>query len=215
MSDLTLVIGNKNYSSWSLRPWILMRTLGIDFAERLIPFDYEGGNAAIKAVSPSGRVPMLIDGALKIWESLAIFEYLAERFPARAVWPDDTARRAEARSVSCEMATGFFSLRGQCPFNLHRKTAPISVDASLAGDVQRIDTLWQTLLEKHGGPFLFGAFSGADAMFAPVVGRFRSYGLNRSPAAQLYMDAVAGLPAWKEWETAALAETWIVAGSEV
>jgi glutathione S-transferase len=112
MSELTLVIGNKNYSSWSLRPWIAMKTLGIDFRETMIPFDFEGGNTAIKAVSGSGKVPMLIDGDLKIWESLAILEYFAERFPERNVWPADAARRAVARSVASEMATGFFALRG-------------------------------------------------------------------------------------------------------
>lgn len=215
MSEMTLVIGNKNYSSWSLRPWIAMKTFGIAFRETLIPFDFEGGNSAIKAVSASGKVPMLIDGDLKVWESLAILEYLAERFPEHNVWPGDAAARAEARSVSSEMATGFFALRGQCPFNLHRKPSPLPPDAGRAADVARIDAIWSSLLEKSGGPFLFGAFSAADAMFAPVVGRFRSYELTPSPIAARYMDAMTALPAWKEWETAALAETWIVAGSEI
>lgn len=215
MSELTLVIGNKNYSSWSLRPWIAMKAFGIAFRETLIPFDFEGGNTEIKAVSGSGKVPMLIDGDLKIWESLAILEYLAERFPDRNVWPADAAQRAVARSVASEMATGFFALRGQCPFNLHRKPAPLPADAARAADVARVDTIWQTLLEKSGGPFLFGAFSAADAMFAPVVGRFRSYDLTPSPVAARYMDAMVALPAWQEWETAALAETWIVAASEI
>jgi len=215
MGDLNLVIGNKNYSSWSLRPWIALKTLGIPFQETLIPFDFEGGNKEIKAVSSSGKVPMLIDGDLKIWESLAILEYLAERFPDRNVWPADAAGRAVARSVSSEMATGFFALRGQCPFNLHRKPAPLPADAARSADVARIDTIWRTLLEKSGGPFLFGAFSAADAMFAPVVGRFWSYELTPSPIAARYMEAIMALPAWKEWERAALAETWIVAGSEI
>ena len=215
MADMTLVIGNKNYSSWSLRPWIAMKTLGIAFQETLIPFDFEGGNTDIKAVSASGKVPMLIDGDLKVWESLAILEYLAERFPEHKVWPGDAAARAEARSVASEMATGFFALRGQCPFNLHRKPSPLPADAGRAADVARIDAIWSSLLEKSGGPFLFGAFSAADAMFAPVVGRFRSYELTPSPIAARYMEAMTALPAWKEWETAALAETWIVAGSEI
>lgn len=215
MSEITLVIGNKNYSSWSLRPWIAMKTFGIGFRETLIPFDFEGGNRAIKAVSASGKVPMLVDGDIKVWESLAILEYLAERFPEHNVWPADAAGRAEARSVSSEMATGFFALRGQCPFNLHRKPSPLSADAARAADVARIDAIWSALLEKSGGPFLFGAFSAADAMFAPVVGRFRSYELTPSPIAARYMESVMALPAWKEWEAAALAETWIVAGSEI
>ncbi len=215
MSEMTLVIGNKNYSSWSLRPWIAMKTLGIDFRETLIPFDFESGNPAIKAVSASGKVPMLIDGDVKIWESLAILEYLAERCPEHHVWPADAASRAEARSVSSEMATGFFALRGQCPFNLHRKPSLLPADAALAADVARIDAIWSSLLEKSGGPLLFGTFSAADAMFAPVVGRFRSYGLTPSATAARYMEAITVLPAWKEWETAALAEIWLVAASEI
>ncbi len=133
---------------------------------------------------------MLIDGDLKVWESLAILEYLAERFPERNVWPADVARRAEARSVASEMATGFFALRGQCPFNLHRRPSPLPADAALAADVARIDAIWRSLLEKSGGPFLFGAFSAADAMFAPVVGRFRSYELTPSQSAARYMEAI-------------------------
>ena len=215
MSELTLVIGNKNYSSWSLRPWIAMKTFGIAFRETLIPFDFEGGNTEIKAVSASGKVPMLIDGDIKVWESLAILEYLAERFPEHNVWPADAASRAEARSVASEMATGFFALRGQCPFNLHRKPSPLPADAGRAADVARINAIWSSLLEKSGGPFLFGGFSAADAMFAPVVGRFRSYALTPSPIAARYMEAMTALPAWKEWEAAALAETWIVAASEI
>ena len=215
MSELTLVIGNKNYSSWSLRPWIALKTFGMAFRETLIPFDFEGGNKDIKAVSASGKVPMLIDGDVKVWESLAILEYLSEQFPEHNVWPAGAASRAEARSVASEMATGFFALRGQCPFNLHRKPSPLPADAARAADVARIDAIWNSLIEKSGGPFLFGAFSAADAMFAPVVGRFRSYELTPSSTAARYMEAMTALPAWKEWETAALAETWIVAASEI
>jgi glutathione S-transferase len=215
MGELTLVIGNKNYSSWSLRPWIAMKALGIPFREELIPFDFEAGNPAIKDVSLSGKVPLLIDGDLKVWETLAILEYLAERFPGKHVWPEGVSARSLARSMSAEMATSFFALRGQCPFNLHRKPAAIAVDAPLAADIGRIDSLWRDCLDKSGGPFLFGVFSAADAMYAPVVGRFHNYALAPSAEAQAYMDAVRQLPAFVAWETDALQERWIVRQSEV
>ena len=216
MTGLKLIIGNKNYSSWSLRPWIAMKATGIPFTEALIPFDFEGGNPAIKAVSESGKVPLLIDGELKVWESLAIIEYLAERYPEAGLWPSDRAARAAARSISAEMASSFFALRGQCPFNLHRKPVPIEQDAALRADIVRIDRIWTENIDRYGGPFLFGpAFSGADAMFAPIVGRFEAYALAPSKIAKAYMDAVRALPAWQAWKTAALAETWLVPGSEV
>jgi glutathione S-transferase len=215
MGELILVIGNKNYSSWSLRPWIAMKALGIPFREELIPFDFEAGNPDIKKVSSSGKVPLLVDGDLKVWETLAILEYLAERFPDKKVWPEEVSARAVARSISAEMATGFFALRGQCPFNLHRKPDAIAVDAPLASDIARIDALWRDCLDKSGGPFLFGVFSAADAMYAPVVGRFHNYGLTPSSEAQVYMETVRQHPSWVEWETEAFQERWIVAQSEV
>lgn len=215
MSELTLVIGNKNYSSWSFRPWIAMRVLGIAFAEHLVPFDYENGNPAIKAISPSGKVPLLIDGDLKIWETLAIIEYLHERFPEQQVWPEDVSARAAARSIASEMAAGFSALRRQCPFNLRRKPSPIEIDAPLAADIARVDEIWRRCLDVSKGPFLFGGFSAADAMYAPVVGRFHHYGLTPSAEAAAYMRAMRQLPAWAEWEGAALQEPWVVPQGEV
>jgi glutathione S-transferase len=216
MTGLKLIIGNKNYSSWSLRPWIAMKAKNIHFTEELIPFDFDSGNPAIKAVSASGKVSLLVDGDLKVWESLAIIEYLAERFPEAGLWPADRAARATARAISAEMASSFFALRGQCPFNLHRKPVPIQRDAALEADIARVDRIWSENLEKHGGPFLFGkAFLGADAMYAPIVGRFEAYGLTPSKTAEAYMDAVRALPAWQAWKTAALAEAWLVRASEV
>jgi glutathione S-transferase len=215
MSDLTLYIGNKNYSSWSLRPWIAMRVFNIPFREVLIPFDFGSGNPDIKAVSVSGRVPLLTDGGVKIWETVAILEYLAELFPEKAIWPSDRTARAVARAISSEMATGFFSLRNHCPFNMHRIPKPLADPSLLSADVNRIDAIWKSCLETSGGPFLFGKFSAADAMYAPVVSRFNTYDLTPSDTAAAYMSAIKSLPAWSEWESEALKESWIVTQSEI
>ena len=215
MTDLILYIGNKNYSSWSLRPWIAMRAFDIPFKEVLIPFDFEDGNPNIKAISQSGRVPLLMDGGLKVWESLAILEYLAELFPEKAIWPADNAARALARSISSEMATGFSGLRNHCPFNMHRTPKPLADASGVSADVARIDAIWTACLEKSGGPYLFGAFSAADAMYAPIVSRFSSFDLTPSATAAAYMTAIKSLPAWAEWEGEALKESWIVSGSEI
>jgi glutathione S-transferase len=215
MSDLTLYIGNKNYSSWSLRPWIAMRVFDIPFREVLIPFDFDSGNPDIKAISPSGRVPLLIDGRFNIWESVAILEYLAELFPEKAIWPTGRAARALARSISSEMATGFSALRNHCPFNMHRAPKALVDPSVLSPDVTRIDAIWKSCLEMSGGPFLFGEFSAADAMYAPIVSRFSSFDLMPSETAAAYMSAIKSLPAWSEWEGEALKESWIVTQSEI
>jgi len=215
MTDLTLYIGNKNYSSWSLRPWIAMRVFDIPFEEVLIPFDFDAGNPDIKAISQSGRVPLLMDGGLKIWESLSILEYLAELFPEKAIWPEERATRALARSVSSEMATGFSGLRNHCPFNMHRPSKPLADVAGVSADVAHVDAIWTSCLEMSGGPYLFGAFSAADAMYAPIVSRFSSYELTPSAKAAAYMTTIKSLPAWAQWEGEALEESWIVRQSEI
>jgi glutathione S-transferase len=214
MAELTLYIGNKNYSSWSFRPWLAMEATGIAFEERLIPFDFEGGNTAIKAISPSGKVPVLEHGTLQVWETLAILEYLAELFPEKGLWPFDRTMRSQARAAASEMASGFFALRSACPFNMHRPFSSIALNDGLKADIERIDRIWRTCLEKFGGPFLFGAFSAADAMYAPVVSRFETYCLPVSSTAETYMEAVKELPAWKKWRKSALDERWIVSEEE-
>ncbi len=216
--ELTLYIGNKNYSSWSFRPWIALTAADVPFREVLIPFDDAGGNPKFREISPTGRVPSLHHGEFRIWESLAIIEYAAELFPEKAIWPKAVADRAVARAVSMEMLSGFRSLRNACPMNIRRPKArldlPKDVQAGVDADVARISEIWTELTARSGGPYLFGAFSAADAMFAPVVNRFEAYDLVSDRAVLDYMAAMKAHPAWKAWETAALAETWIVPADE-
>jgi len=213
---MQLVIGNKNYSSWSFRPWIAMKALGIPFDEILIPFGSPLGNpdfkARLAAYTPAGLVPVLIDGDTHVWETLAIMEYLAEKHPN--VWPADTKARAEARALSSEMHAGFSALRGACPMNIRRPIRPRELGAAAQTNVKRIDEIFSGCLARYGGPFLFGKFSAADAMYAPVVARLNTYGIKVSGAAQSYIDAMMALPAWAEWRAGALKETWIVAEDE-
>lgn len=216
MSDLELIIGNKTYSSWSMRPWIALRHSGIAFREMLIPFDFEGGNGVIKAASPSGKVPILKDGALTVCDSLAILEYVAERHPEAGLWPADRSVRARARSISAEMHAGFAALRTACPMNMRRAPAAVAPSEALNADVARIVAIWRECLERSGGPFLFGTFTNADAVYAPVVNRFLCYRLAEGDdAVARYSATVTGLEAWKEWEEAARAETWKVPQFEV
>lgn len=214
MSELVLYIGNKNYSSWSFRPWIALKAAGIPFEERLIPFDFAAGNPEIKAVSPSGKVPLLVDGDLRIAESLAIIEYAAELFPDRPVWPKDRAARAMARSMSMQMATGFAALRSTCPMNLRRPKRAIPVSDEVREDVARIEEIWHSCLKSSKGPFLFGAFSAADAMFAPVVNRLDAYCLTDHPVTSTYIAAMKNHPGWRAWEEEARKEPWIVEEDE-
>ncbi|MFN3657687.1 MAG: glutathione S-transferase family protein [Pseudolabrys sp.] len=215
---LTLVIGNKNYSSWSLRPWIAMKVAGIAFDETLIPL-YEPGSAEeIRKYSPAGKVPVLIDGDQHIWESLAILEHLAERFPDAGLWPKDARARSHARVVAAEMHAGFQPLRKACTMNLWLPVKPRPQADDVMDNVRRIEALWADcrarLGKDAGGPFLFGAFGAADAMYAPVVARFHNYGLPVSRDTRAYMDAVMALPAWKEWTAAAMQEKWIMRHNE-
>jgi glutathione S-transferase len=215
MDKPTLFIANKNYSSWSFRPWMALTGAGVDFEEVLIPFDFPGGNPEIKAVSPTGRVPVLQHGALKIWESLAIIEYVAELHPQAGLLPSDRAERALARSVSMEMLSGFGALRNACPMNIRRPKGRIALPDGVKADIDRIETIWRDLLQKSGGPFLFGSFSGVDAMFAPVVNRFDIYDLVSRGDTLVYMETMKAHPAWRKWEEAARAEPWIVEEDEV
>ena len=215
MSDLTLYIGNKKYSSWSLRPWLAMEAAGIPFKEVLIPFDFPAGNPRFREVSPVGQVPVLHHGRFRVWESLAIIEYVAELYPEAQLWPADRVERAAARAVSAEMHAGFRALRGACPMNFGRKPAPLAVDDAVKADVRRIETLWADALEASGGPFLFGSFSAADAMYAPVVNRFEVYELTDNATSLAYMNAIKSVPAFQRWRDGALAESWVVPEDEV
>jgi glutathione S-transferase len=210
---LQLVIGNKNYSSWSMRPWLALRANRIAFDEVFIPL-YTGDDdkKRILGFTHSGKVPALIDGDVTIWDSLAIIEYLAEGFPEARLWPEDRARRAHARSISAEMHSGFVALRTECGMNLHRPVGAITLSADAHANIARIRQIWIECRERYGkfGPFLFGAFGGADAMFAPVVHRFRTYAIAVEPEAQDYMNTVMSLPAFQEWTTAGLAETLVI-----
>jgi glutathione S-transferase len=214
---LTLVIGNKNYSSWSFRPWIALRAAGIPFEEVVIPLYEPGSKEQILQYSPAGKVPILIDGDVRVWESLAILDYLAERFPQARLWPADAAARAHARAIAAEMHAGFAPLRRHCPMNMWRTVKPRELTPEVAADVKRIDAIFSECRERfgQGGEFLFGAFGAADAMYAPVVSRLATYGIAVGAAAEAYKQAVMALPAWAEWRAAALKEPWIMANAEV
>jgi glutathione S-transferase len=211
---MKLYIGNKNYSSWSFRSWIAMSHFGVEFEEIMIPFNDDAGNPKFREFSPTGKVPTLVDGDLTVWESLAILEYLADRFPENAFWPQDIKARALARAAAHEMHGGFSSLRSECPMNIRRTIRAIPVSDGVRRDVERVETLWSDCLERSGGPFLFGDFSIADAMFAPVVNRLEIYELSGHSAVAAYSEAMKGLDPWKRWEKAARAEPWIVPADE-
>ncbi|MGE0750143.1 MAG: glutathione S-transferase family protein [Variibacter sp.] len=212
---LTLWIGNKKYSSWSLRPWIALKVAGIPFEEVLVPLRTDEFKSRVREVSPAGRVPVLRDGDAVVWESLAILEHLAERFPDARLWPAEPNARAHARSIAAEMHGGFGALRSHCPMNMARQR-PRALTPEVEADVRRIDAMWSDARARFGkgGPFLFGAFSAADAMYAPVVSRFVSYEIGVSRAARDYMAAVTALPAYAEWKAAGLAEPWVLAGND-
>ena len=212
---LQLYIGNKNYSSWSMRPWVLLRQAGIPFEEVLARFDSFDPDSKFKAtiagISPTGKVPVLVDGKLAIWDTLAIAEYLAETYPEKHLWPQDKAARARARSVCAEMHSGFTALRGACPMNIEAHLPEVGAliwrdKPAVRADVQRLVDMWTGLLEQHGGPMLFGAFTIADAFYAPVCMRLHSYGLPVPEHIQAYVQRVRALPGVKAWIDGALAE---------
>lgn len=215
--SLRLIIGNKNYSSWSLRPWLAMKVAGIAFEESLIALDTPDFKAQVAAISGAGKVPVLIDGDTHVWDSLAILEYLAEKFPTARMWPDQQRARAHARAVAAEMHSGFLPLRRHLPMNIRRLVKPRTLDAAAAADVARIDAIWKECRAQFGGSgaFLYGEFGAADAMYAPVVWRFHTYAVEVSAAARAYMDAVMALPASGEWREAARREPWVLAHDEV
>jgi glutathione S-transferase len=215
-SSMKLIIANKLYSSWSLRPWILMQALGIPFEEEVIPLYRPETAASIAKHSPAGRVPVLLDGARTGWDSLAICEYANERWLAGAGWPADLDRRALARSAAAEMHSGFGALRAQLPMSVRRRPNAYRWDDAAQRDIDRVQALWRQLRANAGdGPFLLGAFGIVDAMFAPVCVRFRAFGAAVDATAAAYMATVFALPAFREWEAAALAETAVLAADEL
>ncbi len=211
MTRPILIMANKAYSSWSLRPWLLMRVLAIPFDEVMIPLYAPETVAAIARYSPAGKVPVLLDGDVTVWESLAIIEHLAAVHPDVPIWPRDLAARALARSLSAEMHAGFPSLRRTMPMNMRREPKPpVGGWDTARADIERIEAAWSDARTRHGtgGPFLLGAFSAADAMFAPVVNRFHAYAVPVGTATRAYMDAMMALPAWREWRHDAEGEQW-------
>jgi glutathione S-transferase len=212
VADRRLVIGNKGYSSWSLRGWLGLKQTGLAFEEILIPLDRPESAAALAMHSPSRRVPVLVDGGSRIWETIAILEYCAEIAPQAGLWPADRARRAHARAISAEMHSGFANLRRHLPMDLKRKPEPRAYPEEVAADIARIEAIWAECLAQRpkGGPFLFGAFSAADAMFAPVATRFRSYAVPVSAMSRDYCDAIFDHPPMREWVAAGLKEPWVI-----
>ena len=203
----TLFIGNKNYSSWSLRPWILMRVLEIPFEEELIPFDVGTSFDKFRSFSRSGLVPCLHDGETVVWDSLAIAEYLAESHPR--VWPGDTVTRAWARCVTAEMHSGFSALRNQCSMNCGLRVELNDIDSALQKDIDRIDEIWTEGLDRFGGPFLAGdSFTAADAFYAPVAYRVQTFDLPLGPVARSYAETLLALPAMRDWYEVAVKEPW-------
>jgi glutathione S-transferase len=212
---LKLYIGNKNYSSWSMRPWVLLTQAGIPFEEVMVRFDsFDAGSQfkqTLSNISPTGKVPVLVDGDLVIWDTLAIAEYLAEKFPHLQLWPQDPAARARARSICAEMHAGFSALRSHCTMNIEATLPDIGQlvwrdKPAVRADVDRLVTMWSELLEAHGGPLLFGRFSIADTYFAPVCMRLKTYDLPVSPDVAAYVDRVLALPGVAPWITQARAE---------
>ncbi len=212
---LKLMIGNKNYSSWSMRPWVLLKQAGIAFEEVMVRFDAFDASSNFKRtvheVTPTGKVPVLIDGGLVIWDTLAIAEYLAEQFPAKQLWPADRAARARARSVCAEMHAGFQALRSHCPMNIEASLPDVGGliwrdKPAVRQDVERLAEMWVGLLSEHGGPLLFGEFSIADAYFAPLCTRLKTYGLPLAPTLAAYVERVLALSGVLAWLDAARAE---------
>lgn len=212
----TLVIANKCYSSWSMRPWLLMKQFGIAFEEITIPLDLPDTKAKVLKHSPAGKVPILIDGDVTVWESIAIMEHVGEAYSA-PVWPDDRRARAMARSISAEMHSGFSALRSACPMNLGKKFARKDRGEAVARDVARFGEIVHQAREPFGagGPFFFGSFTAADAMYAPLVTRLDTYSIALDDTTRAYADAILSLPAFQEWRSAALKEEWIVDADEV
>ena len=216
---MKLFIGNKLYSSWSLRAWLLMAAFDLAFDETIIPLDEADTAQRIQAVSAAGRVPVLVDGDIKVWESLAIAEYLHDKFPDKGIWPSDLAARAHARATSSEMHAGFMAIRSACPMNLGKCYATRHRGDDVAADVARIEAVWRDARSAFGTatgkPFLYGDFCAADAMYAPVATRLDTYNIAVDSDTRAYIDAILAHPAFITWKQAALQETWIVPSDEV
>ncbi|HHG89573.1 MAG TPA: glutathione S-transferase family protein [Devosia sp.] len=212
---MKLLIGNKNYSSWSLRPWLVLKHFDIAFEEEMLLLNGENWKQKMIEATPNGCVPVLVDGDLVIAETIAIIEYLADRFPGKAIWPVDIFKRAQARAAAAEMHAGFSALRNAAPMNL-RASHPGRICMDEVGvDIARLEDLLGGLLKQSGGPFLFGEFCAADAMFAPVAGRIKTYEIPVSERLEDYFDAIYELGAFKQWLSDALKETWIVEMDEI
>ncbi|KVN36267.1 glutathione S-transferase [Burkholderia pyrrocinia] len=212
---MKLVIGDKNYSSWSMRPWVLLRHFGIPFDEIVVELDRDDTTARILEHSPNGKVPCLVDNhGFAIWDSLAIAETLAERYPQHPMWPADALERARARCISAEMHSGFAALRTQMGMHVRASLPGRGATPESLADVARIDAIWSECLEASGGPFLFGEFGIADAMYAPVVMRFNTYAPGLSPEASGYVERVTALPAVQQWIDDARRETHVIAKYE-
>ncbi|MDP4823201.1 MAG: glutathione S-transferase family protein [Aestuariivirgaceae bacterium] len=210
MSDLTLYIGNKCFSSWSLRPWMVLKMAGIPFREEVIRLRQPETKANILKVSPHGKVPLLVHGSVKVWESLAILDYVADAFPQANLWPADLAARGMARSVAAEMHGGFADVRNQWGMNLRKPRTDKTLEGAAVAQGQRIEAIWEECRANYGagGPFLFGQFSCADAMYAPVVSRFHTFGGELAPVTRAYCDAMLATSAMREWMAGAAQETW-------
>jgi len=215
---MQLIIANKLYSSWSMRPWLVLRAAGLDFSETVIPLRQPDTGAKIREYSPSGKVPVLIDGDVVIWESLAIISFLADRFPEKGIWPQGEAARACAKAISMEMHGGFQALRQACPMNLGKRFAPRDLGEKVAADVARIEAIFSDTRKRFSasGPFLFGdSFTAADAMFAPIVTRLETYQIPVQSETRTYMDAIQSHPAFQRWTSEALREAWHIPEFEI
>jgi glutathione S-transferase len=221
MAEFTVVIGNKNYSSWSLRGWLMARIAGIEFDEIVIPLDLPDTQTAIRKHSPSGRVPVLLHRGLAVWESLAIAEYLNDLKPEAGLWPASAAARAHARSISTEMHAGFLDLRNNMPMNIRASYPGKGMTPGVRADIERITGLWRDCRKRFSGAFqkddgfLFGTFGAADAMYAPVVTRFRTYDVKLDSETDAYCNAVLAQPAMKDWIDAAKHEPWLISAYEL
>ena len=217
MEDFKLVIGNKNYSSWSLRGWLAAKQAGITVDEIFVNLGESDYKQALRKHSEAAKVPVLIHGDLVIWDSLAIIEYLADLYPKAGIWPDDPGVRAKARSIACEMHSSFGALRDAMPMNIRKSLPGKGRKAGVDQDIQRITDIWRSCRDEfqQAGPFLFGPWTGADTMYAPVVTRFRTYAVELDSTCQAYADAVLASEWFTTWEADALKETWIVAEDEI
>ena len=217
MAEFTIILANKNYSSWSLRGWLALKATGAEFEEIVVPLREAETRTTLLRHSPSGKAPCLVHGAVTVWESLAIGEYLAEIFPKAGLWPKNAAARAHARAIASEMHAGFIPLRRSLPMNIRAKHNGLAISEDAQQDINRIEAIWRDTRDRFGGegPFLFGQFGLADAMFAPVAARFVTYGIALGEEASLYRDTIMGHPFLVEWCAAAEAEPWMIPDFEL